>query len=97
MALRYHHTSKRSESKMLTICLRVSAIIAFLLSVIVILCLVLINGNSIKATVENTLGKITDSQVNIETAEFSPLYPDTIKLNNVLLKQKNNSYKIRFN
>lgn len=94
MALRYHHTSKRSESKMLTICLRVSAIIAFLLSVIVILCLVLINGNSIKATVENTLGKITDSQVTIETAEFSPLYPDTIKLNNVLLKQENNSYKI---
>ncbi len=49
--------------------------------------LLFVNGNTIRQPLADLLARVSGSEVSIESAEFSPLYPQVLKLNNVRIGQ----------
>ncbi len=95
MALRYHHKSRREESVLTSPLVRAAAVIAFALCFLAVLALVFVNGDRVKPYLEDALSFITESKVTIQSAEFSPLYPDTFKITNVSFESQDKTYTLQ--
>lgn len=83
MALRYHHQSRRQQSLFSGAIGRIVAVLIAVLALLTLLALVLVNGATIRGPLASLLSDRINATVTIEDAEFSPLYPDTIKLTGI--------------
>ena len=80
----YHkRRAERSQSKVLSCMIRAGAAAGAFTVVGFTLVAIFFNGTAIKGPLGSYLSKQTGLDVTIEDAEFSPVYPDVIKLNNV--------------
>lgn len=80
----YHkRRAERSQSKVLSCMIRAGAAAGAFTVVGFTLVAIFFNGTAIKGPLGAYLSKQTGLDVTIEDAEFSPVYPDVIKLNNV--------------
>lgn len=80
----YHkRRAERSQSKVLSCMIRAGAAVGGFTVVGFTLVAIFFNGTAIKGPLGSYLSKQTGLDVTIEDAEFSPVYPDVIKLNNV--------------
>ena len=80
----YHkRRAERSQSKVLSCMIRAGAAAGAFTVVGFTLVAIFFNGTAIKGPLGSFLSKQTGLDVTIEDAEFSPVYPDVIKLNNV--------------
>lgn len=80
----YHkRRAERSQSKVLSCMIRAGAAAGAFTVVGFTLVAIFFNGTAIKGPLGSYLSKQTGLDVTIEDAEFSPVYPDVIKLNSV--------------
>ena len=86
MALRYHHQSRRQQSLFSGAIGRIVAVLIAVLALLTLLALVLVNGATIRGPLASLLSDRLNATVTIEDAAFSPLYPDTLKLNGVKIR-----------
>ena len=79
MVIPYRRFKKPS---LLTKLFKLGIIVATLIAVIAALLIFFVNGNNIKAPLSAWLSENLGTEFTVETLEFSPLYPNTVKLIN---------------